>query len=251
MLLHYPCEIDCMILLAAFEMISSELRQHRNSPGEWVGKQSTCIAQRDKQDTVAGFATAWGRYGYTMYQGVLTSRFDMYRPELKGWATLTKAEAQAYIVVSGFLESWPDLVYIANDIRKHNVDLRTTERLLRYDVSPPFGSEHSGTHFRPGSLRLAPRIHRQQETAEFWYPVPARFPRGWLLECIDSRRQRSKIHRWLAAPFDALGWYALSWRYIKPLWEEVMEKLREDAREEAGQGRIPNGHAESASAPTP
>lgn len=49
------------------------------------------------------------------------------------------------------------------------------------------------------------------------------------------------------APFDVLGWYALSWHYIEPSWEKVREVIKEDTRETVGQDiAVANGHAESA-----
>jgi hypothetical protein len=72
------------------------------------------------------------------------------------------------------------LTYIACQIRRHKIDLKTAEHVLRYDVFPILWS-----------------------TALF-APLDGLYPREWLLQCIDKRRQRSQIWQRLTAPYETL-----------------------------------------------
>jgi hypothetical protein len=106
------------------------------------------------------------------YREELMSWLDFARPRLKRWSTLTEAEARACITVSTFFmdritPSSPELIYIAYQIRKHKIDLKTAEHVLRYDVFPILWS------------------------TTLFAPLDGFYPREWLLQCIDKRRQRS------------------------------------------------------------
>jgi hypothetical protein len=99
---------------------------------------------------------------------------DFDRPRLKRWSTLTEAEARACIEMSSFFmdeitPSSSELTYIACQIRRYKIDLKTAEHVLRYDVFSILWS-----------------------TALF-APLDGFYPREWLLQCIDKRRQRSQI----------------------------------------------------------
>jgi hypothetical protein len=96
--------------------------------------------------------------------------------------------------------SSPELIYIACQIRKHKIDLKTAEHVLRYDVF----------------LILW--------FTAFFAPVDCLYPREWLLQYIDKRRQRSRIWQRLTAPYETLVWNCTLWHF-QPLWDKVLVEL--------------------------
>ncbi|KAG1745366.1 uncharacterized protein EDB91DRAFT_1080296 [Suillus paluster] len=85
-----------------------------------------------------------------MWRGWVVSWFDVNRPKLKGWATLTEAKVQACIVVSSLLagEMSPGLLTaIAYQIRDYNIDPKTAEHLLRYSVRSVTGDFNPSTGY--------------------------------------------------------------------------------------------------------
>jgi hypothetical protein len=79
--------------------------------------------------------------------------------------------------------------------------------VLRYDVSPILWS-----------------------TALF-APLDGFYPREWLLQCIDKRRQRSQIWQRLTAPYETLVWNCTLWHF-QPLWDNMLVELEVLALEE-------------------
>jgi hypothetical protein len=139
------------------------------------------------------------------YREELMFFLDFHRHRLKRWSTLTEAEARACIEMSTFFidevtPSSPLLTYIASQIRQYKIDLKTAEHVLRYDVFPILWS------------------------AALFAPLDGFYPREWLLQCIDERRQRSQFWQRLTAPYETLVWNCTLWHF-QPLWDKVLVKL--------------------------
>jgi hypothetical protein len=96
--------------------------------------------------------------------------------------------------------SSPELIYIACQIRKHKIDLKTAKHVLRYDVFPILWS------------------------TAFFAPVDCLYPREWFLQCIDKRSQRSQIWQRLTVPYETLVWHCTLWHF-QPLWDKVLVEL--------------------------
>jgi hypothetical protein len=115
------------------------------------------------------------------YRDELTYWFDRFRPRLKGWSTLTEAEALACIEMLSLFEEVVNISYIisiADRIRTRKIDLKTAEHVFRYDL-------FSILWF----------------TAMF-IPFHDEYSLEWLLRSIDKRRQRSKTCQRLTAPYE-------------------------------------------------
>ncbi|OJA20728.1 hypothetical protein AZE42_08497 [Rhizopogon vesiculosus] len=134
------------------------------------------------------------------YRDELTYWFDRFRPRIKGWSTLTEAEARACIEMTSLFEEDVNISYIisiADRIRTYKIDLKTAEHVFRYDLFPMLWF-----------------------TAMFM-PFDDEYPREWLLRSIDKRRQRSKMCQRLTAPYETLIWYCTYW-YFKRLWDTMI-----------------------------
>ncbi|OAX39416.1 hypothetical protein K503DRAFT_769511 [Rhizopogon vinicolor AM-OR11-026] len=150
------------------------------------------------------------------YRTELIDSFDIHWPRLKGWSTLTEAEARACIEISLLFDDHItpfSLENVANSICKYNIDLTTADHVFRYDLFPLLWF-----------------------SALFGFEVY--YPREWLLRRIDKRRRRNKFLQCLTAPYETLFWNRTLW-YFKPMWENVIAEVEE--KRSARQATTANG----------